>query len=57
MSLYEGMQRKFASHDAKLIRICKVTGNVEKMEKIWTNNPKTRIEKIKQVGQYSRYDF
>jgi hypothetical protein len=57
MSLFEGMKRRFASHDAKLIRICKVTGNVEKMEKIWTSNPTTKIEKIKEVEQYLRYDF
>jgi hypothetical protein len=57
MAIFEGMQRKFASQDAKLIRICKVTGNVEKMEKIWMSNPAIRIEKINLVNQKFLYNY
>lgn len=57
MFLFEGIQRKFASQDVKLIRICEITGNVEKMEKIWMSNPAIRIEKINLVNQKSLYNY
>ena len=54
MSLFDRLKKKFASQETKLIRICSVTGNVEKMEKIWISNPETKIEKINLV--YKNFD-
>lgn len=51
MGLFDGLKRKLSSNEIKMIRICRETGNVEKMEKIWTSNPGTKMERINLVGQ------
>lgn len=53
MEIIEGIKRKFASANCKLIRICTITGNVEKLEKLLTDNKEIEVGKVQYVS--SRY--
>ena len=50
MEIIEGIKRKFASANCKLIRICTVTGNVDKLEKLLTDNKDIDVGKVQHVS-------
>ena len=50
MEIIEGLKRKFASANCKLIRICTITGNVDKLEKLLTDNKDIDVGKVQHVS-------
>ena len=50
MDVIEGIKKKFASPTSKLIRICTITGNSDKLEKLLDANKLLDIGKIRVVS-------
>ena len=50
MGLIDGMRKKFARPNVKIIRICTVTGNVDKLEKLLGDHSHMDLSKIRVVS-------
>ena len=50
MGVIEGIKKKFASPTSKLIRICTVTGNVDKLEKLLEAHKGFEVGAVREVS-------